>query len=92
MSTQQTVDSKQPESSETIDERYAVSGHGLQIIQRDEHYFAVWLNIQEDSDQDGLCIGVGDTRPAAIEQASKSLEALVAHLNFLQTKHWEASE
>jgi hypothetical protein len=51
-----------------------VFGHRLHVFFDGD--WNVWLNT-EASDFDGLCIGVGATRSAAIAQAVRALEAVV---------------
>lgn len=46
--------------------------------------FAVWLDT-EVADHDGLCIGLGDTRDAAVADAVKDLEARLAELQLPQS-------
>lgn len=60
------------------DERITVDGRMLHVAVRDG-FFEVWLNT-EVSDFDGIHVGEGETRDAAVADAVKTLEAAVAAL------------
>jgi hypothetical protein len=46
----------------------------------------VWLDIEEEGDHDGLCIGVGTTKLSAIECAQTELRTQQRHLKALRKK------
>src|ERR1041385_4304153 len=60
------------------DERIPLDGRVLHVAERDG-FFEVWLNT-EVSDFDGIHVGEGETRDAAVADAVKTLEAAVAAL------------
>jgi len=60
------------------DERVSLDGRILHLAKRDG-FFEVWLNT-EVSDFDGIHIGEGETRDAAVADAVKTLEGAVAAL------------
>lgn len=59
-----------------------VEGHLLHVFEESGEWH-VWVNT-EDMEFTGLCIGVGDTRDAAVAQAVAVCEAVAAEL---QKKH-----
>ena len=62
-------------------ERIDVQGYKLQIGTEDcfGSDWTVWLNTEVD-DYDGICIGAGDSRDAAVADAVKVLKAAVEAL------------
>jgi hypothetical protein len=60
------------------DERISLDGRVLHVAERDG-FFEVWLNT-EASDFDGIHIGEGETRDAAVADAIHTLESAVAAL------------
>lgn len=56
-----------------------VDGHLVHVCEYRPGQWQVWLNT-EALEFDGLCIGVGTTRDAAVAQAVAALEAVVEHL------------
>lgn len=55
-----------------------VKGHLVHVYEQDGQW-AVWLNC-EDCEFTGLCIGIGPTRDAAVQQAVTALEAVTEFL------------
>lgn len=55
-----------------------VEGHLVHVYEGGGEWH-VWLNC-EDMEFTGLCIGIGDTRDAAVAQAVAVLEAVAAYL------------
>ena len=64
------------------EERYEVQGLGLYVGNTQlEDDWTVWLNPEADADFNGICIGAGSTRNAAVANALATLVALVAQLS-----------
>lgn len=55
-----------------------VEGHLVHVYEQGGQW-AVWLNC-EDCEFTGLCIGIGPTRDAAVQQAVTALEAVTEFL------------
>lgn len=65
------------ETSE-INERHNVNGYDLHVTGEDDDV-EIWLNT-EVADFDGLCIGGGESRQKAVEEAIRTLEGVLGVL------------
>ena len=63
-----------------MSERLQVAGYQLTINHDDDDQWAVWLNTDDGEDYDGLCVGIGEERDAAVADAVHVFEQLLEKL------------